>query len=145
MKRASLVGLSVLAVLLTVMVFYLTGHHALSWPGRTVYRVDRLTGEVTTVVPRLLTDDPSLAHLQRQRGWLRNTSFPQLQSKSDSCHLRSPSVSSGCAGDGPLVTSTRCLNSAGHIFHLLGLHHYCLKGGMKVRNVRITLRRGSKV
>ena len=49
MKRASLVGISVLAVLLTVMVFYLTGHHALSGPGRTVYRVDRLTGEVTTV------------------------------------------------------------------------------------------------
>jgi hypothetical protein len=49
MKRASLVGLSVLAVLLMVMVLYLTGHHALSGPGRTVYRVNRLTGEVTTV------------------------------------------------------------------------------------------------
>ena len=49
MKRAPLVGLSVLVVLLTVMVFYWTGHYALARPERVVYRVDRLTGEVTTV------------------------------------------------------------------------------------------------
>ena len=60
MKRASLVGLSVLAVLLTVMVFYLTGHHALSGPGRTVYRVDRLTGEVTTVRTQVVDRRPVL-------------------------------------------------------------------------------------
>jgi len=43
----------------------------------------------------------------------------------------------------PLVTSTRCPNLAGLTFSVLELHHYCLKGGVRVRNFEITLSRRS--
>ncbi|MBP1733480.1 MAG: hypothetical protein H6Q55_3909 [Deltaproteobacteria bacterium] len=50
MKRTALVlGLPVLVVLLAGTVFYWTGYHEVTSPGRTLYRVNRVTGEVTTV------------------------------------------------------------------------------------------------
>ena len=50
MKRTALVvGLPVFVVLLAGMAFYWAGHHAVASPGRVIYRVDRVTGEVTTV------------------------------------------------------------------------------------------------
>jgi hypothetical protein len=48
-KRTALVGLAVLAALLTILVFYWTGYRALASSERVVYRVDRVTGEVTLI------------------------------------------------------------------------------------------------
>ncbi len=48
-KKTVLVALSVLVVLLSIMAFYWTGYDAGSWSERVVYRVNRVTGKVTTV------------------------------------------------------------------------------------------------
>jgi hypothetical protein len=68
-KKGILVGLSIFTILLTATVLHWSEYHRAAGSRRTVYRVNRFTGEVT------VEGTPAVG-----RGWiLRSTPAPELE------------------------------------------------------------------